>query len=298
MGNQGMAFEGNRLIKEWIWGGVIGPVREVHVWSDRPTHRGKMPLWWPQAIERPKETPPVPTTLDWDLWLGPAPWRPYHPAYVPFKWRGWWDFGSGGLGDMGIHNLAPVFSALKLGAPAGVTATSTPVFTETLPLAAMVHYEFPARGDMPAVTVHWYDGGLLPERPEELEDDRTLDPEDGIIFVGDRGKILVEGWGGEKPRLIPASRHKEFAPPPKTLQRSIGHYLEFIRACKTGGPTESNFGFSGPLTEAVLLGSVAIRLGGELAGEKLRWDSADLKVTNVPEADALLHYEYRKGWSL
>jgi predicted dehydrogenase len=298
MGNQGMAFEGNRLIKEWIWGGVIGPVREVHVWSDRPTHRGKMPLWWPQGIERPTDTPPVPATLNWDLWLGPAPWRPYHPAYVPFRWRGWWDFGSGGLGDMGIHNLAPVFSALKLGAPTSVTATSTPVFKETVPVAAVVHYEFPARGDMPAVKLHWYDGGLLPERPEELEDDRALDPEDGIIFVGDKGKILVEGWGGEKPRLIPAAKHKAFTPPPKTLPRSIGHYQEFVQACKQGTPTESNFGFSGPLTEAVLLGSVAIRLGGELSGERLRWDSANLKIPNVPEAEKFLHYEYRAGWSL
>jgi predicted dehydrogenase len=298
MGNQGMAFEGNRLIKEWIWGGVIGPVREVHVWSDRPTHRGKMPLWWPQAVERPADTPAVPTTLDWDLWLGPAPWRPYHPAYVPFKWRGWWDFGSGGLGDMGIHNLAPVFSALKLGPPASVTAASTPVFKETVPLAAIVHYEFPARGDMPPVKLHWYDGGLLPERPEELEDGRVLDPEDGIIFVGDKGKILVTGWGGESPRLIPDTRNRQFQRPPKTLPRSVGHYNEFIQACKQGTPTESNFDFSGTLTEVVLLGSVAIRLGGELIGEKLLWDSANLKVPNVPQADALLHYEYRKGWSL
>ena len=153
----------------------------------------------PQGIERPTDTPPVPDTLDWDLWLGPAPWRPYHPAYVPFKWRGWWDFGSGGLGDMGIHNLAPVFDALKLGPPVSVHASSTPVFKETVPLAAKVHYEFAARGDMPAVKLHWYDGGLLPERPEELEADRPLDPEDGIIFVGDKGKILVRGWGGESP---------------------------------------------------------------------------------------------------
>ena len=135
MGNQGMAFEGNRLINEWLADGAIGPVREVHVWSDRPTHRGKMPLWWAQGVERPKETPPVPATLDWDLWLGPAPVRPYHPAYAPFRWRGWWDFGSGGIGDMGIHNLAPVFSALKLGAPETVQASSTPVFPETVPLA-------------------------------------------------------------------------------------------------------------------------------------------------------------------
>lgn len=294
MGNQGMAFEGNRLIKEWIWGGVIGPVREVHVWSDRPTRRGKTPLWWPQGIDRPPETPAVPTTLDWDLWLGPAPRRPYHPAYHPFKWRGWWDFGSGGLGDMGIHNLAPVFDALKLGPPLSVQASSTPVFKETVPLAAMVHYEFAARDDMPAVKVHWYDGGLLPERPEELEPDRPLDAEDGIIFVGDQGKILVRGWGGESPRLIPESKHRDFKFPTKTLPRSIGHYEEWARACKQGTPTASHFGFAGPLTEAVLLGSIAIRSDGE----KLLWDSANLKVINSAEATALLHYPYRQGWVL
>lgn len=294
MGNQGMAFEGNRLINEWLWDGAIGPVREVHVWSDRPTHRGKMPLWWAQGIERPKETPPIPATLDWDLWLGPAPVRPYHPAYVPFRWRGWWDFGTGGLGDMGIHNLAPVFSALKLGAPESVQASSTPVFPETVPVAAMVHYQFPARGDMPPVKLHWYDGGLLPERPAELEANRELDPEDGIIFVGDKGKMLVTGWGGEHPRLLPESLDKGYKRPPKTLPRSIGHYLEWVAACKTGSVTRSDFSFAGPLTEAVLLGSVCIRNGGE----KLLWDSDNLKITNDPDANRFLHYEYRKGWSL
>jgi predicted dehydrogenase len=294
MGNQGMAFEGNRLLNEWIWAGAIGPVREAHVWSDRPTHRGKLPFWWPQGIERPTDTPPAPATLDWDLWLGPAPWRPYHPAYVPFKWRGWWDFGSGGLGDMGIHNIAPVFSALKLAAPASVHASSTPVFKETVPLACVVHYEFPARGEMPPVKLHWYDGGILPPRPDELEEDRELDPEDGVILVGDRGKILVEGWGGERPRLIPESRNKEYQRPPKTLPRSIGHHAEWVAACKTGSPTRSNFDFAGPLTEAVLLGMVSVRLGGE----KLHWDSAAFKVTNVPEANELLHYQYRPGWVL
>ena len=155
MGNQGMAFEGNRFIEEWLADGCIGTVREVHVWSDRPTSRGKLPGWWPQGIQRPTDTPPVPEKLDWDLWLGPAPERPYHPAYVPFKWRGWWDFGSGGLGDMGIHNLAPVFAALKLGAPTSLTASSTPVYPDSIPLANVVHYEFPARGEMPPVKLHW-----------------------------------------------------------------------------------------------------------------------------------------------
>jgi len=288
MGNQGMAFEGNRLINEWLWDGAIGPVREAHVWSDRPTHRGKTPLWWAQGIERPKDTPPVPPTMEWDLWLGPA------PAYAPFRWRGWWDFGSGGLGDMGIHNLAPVFSALKLGAPESVQASSTPVFPETVPVAAMVHYQFPARGEMPAVKLHWYDGGLLPERPAELEPNRELDPEDGIIFVGDKGKMIVTGWGGEHPRLLPETLDKEYKRPAKSLPRSIGHHKEWIEACKHGSETRSNFDFAGPLTEAVLLGSVCIRNGGE----KLIWDAENLKITNDPDANKFLHYEYRQGWSL
>ncbi len=292
MGNQGMAFEGNRLIKEWIWGGAIGAVREVHVWSDRPTHEGK--LFWAQGIEPPTDTPPVPPTLDWDLWLGPARYRPYHPAYVPFVWRGWWDFGSGGLGDMGVHNLAPVFTALKLTTPISVHSSSTLVYKESLPLASMVHYEFGPRGDLPAVTVHWYDGGLLPARPPELEDNRELPKEDGLLFVGDKGTMLVLGWGGESPRLIPEKRMQEYQRPPKTLPRSIGHYQEWIKACKEGTPTESNFDFAAPLTEALLLGTISVRLGGV----QLLWDSAAMQVTNVKEANNYLHYEYRKGWSL
>jgi len=294
MGNQGMAFEGNRQITEWLQDGAIGPVREVHVWSDRPTHSGKLPLWWAQGVERPTDTPAVPEKLDWNLWLGPAPMRPYHSAYAPFRWRGWWDFGSGGLGDMGIHNLAPVFSSLKLGAPESLVATSTAIYPDSVPLAAMVHYQFPARGDLPPVKLHWYDGGLLPERPAELDDNRELDHEDGIIFVGDKGKMVVTGWGGEHPRLIPDSRDKEYKRPPKTLPRSIGHHKEWIEACKGNGTTRSNFDFAGPLTEAVLLGSVCVRNGGE----KLLWDSANLRFTNDPDANKYLHYEYRKGWSL
>lgn len=292
MGNQGMAFEGNRLMKEWLWDGAIGSVREVHVWSDRPTHEGK--LFWQQGIERPTETPPVPPSLDWDLWLGPAPYRAYHPAYAPFVWRGWWDFGTGGLGDMGVHNLAPVFTALKLTAPASVHSSSTLVYPDSLPLASVVHYEFPSRGEMPAVTVHWYDGGLLPPRPPELEDGRSLDREDGIILVGDKGTMLVEGWGGRTPMLIPETKMQEYRKPPKTLPRSVGHYEEWIQACKEGTPTESDFAFGGPLTEALLLGTISVRLGGR----KLFWDSQQMAVTNVPEANDYLKYEYREGWEL
>lgn len=315
MGNQGMAFEGNRLLNEWIDAGVIGAVREVHAWSDRPTHAGR--LMWAQGVERPRDTPTPPATLDWDLWLGPAPERPYHPAYVPFAWRGWWDFGSGGLGDMGIHNLAPVFSALRLGAPESVDASSTLFNEETLPLASTVHYRFPARRvdlgsaartgfaaypapasgagevEMPAVAVHWYDGGLLPPRPEELRADEVLNPEDGIMLVGDKGKILVEGWGGERPRLLPTVRMEEFSPPPPRLPRSIGHHAEWLAACKGGPPARSNFDFSGPLTEAVLLGVAAVRAGGVL-----RWDAARMEAKNCAGMDGQIRKAYRKGWEL
>lgn len=291
MGNQGTAFDGPRRLIEWIQGGVIGNVTEVHVWSDRPTHMGK--LLWAQGMERPTDTPPIPPTLDWDLWLGPAPDRPYHPAYMPFIWRGWWDFGSGGLGDMGIHNIAPVFDALQLDAPTSVTASSTLFNADSLPLASAVHYHFPERGGRPPVELHWYDGGILPPRPDELEPGEELDPEDGIIFVGDGGKILVEGWGGNHPRLLPKARMEAFVPPPQTVPPSKGHHVEWIEACKGIGTTRSNFGFAGPLTESVLLGVVAVR-----TRRTLEWDSANLRVTNVPEANQFITKVYRDGWGL
>lgn len=294
MGNQGMAYPGNQQLNEWIQGGAIGAVREVHVWSDRPTQRGKMPLWWPQGVERPTDTPPVPPTLNWDLWLGPAPFRPYHSAYAPFRWRGWWDFGSGGLGDMGIHNLAPVFAALKLGAPQSVSASSTALVSDSVPLASLVHYRFPARGDLPPVTLHWYDGGLLPPRPEELADDEELDPEDGILFIGDKGKILVLGWGGEHPRILGRDGGQKYRRPPSDPAAHTRHVAAWLAACKGGPPTRSPFDFAGPLTEAVLLGAACVRHGGQ----KLIWDSANLKITNDARANELLRYEYRPGWSL
>ncbi|MBN1466883.1 Gfo/Idh/MocA family oxidoreductase [candidate division KSB1 bacterium] len=294
MGNQGMAFEGNRLIKEWLADGAIGTVREVHVWSDRPTHKGTTELYWPQGIEAPTDLPTKPESLDWDLWLGPAAERPYHPAYSHFVWRGWWDFGEGGLGDMGIHNIAPAYDALKLTAPTSVHASSTPAFPQTVPAASIVHYEFPANGDRPPLSLHWYDGGLLPPRPAQLEDERELPKEDGLIFIGDDGAMLVDGWGGASPRLLPESRMQEYAQPPKSLPRSIGHYAEWIKGCKDGTPTMSHFGFAGPLTEVCLLGLLSVRLGGK----KLQWDAENMRVTNDAEAIRLLHYDYRAGWSL
>ncbi|NIS50136.1 MAG: Gfo/Idh/MocA family oxidoreductase [Phycisphaerae bacterium] len=292
MGNQGQATERPRLLYEYIHGGAIGPVREVHVWTDRPL-RGLNSVYWPQGVERPKETPPVPDTLDWDLWLGPAPHRPYHPAYLPFNWRGWWDFGTGALGDIGCHALSPVFKALKLGPPKSVEAISTLVNKETYPVASAVHYEFAARGDMPPVKLTWYDGGMRPPRPDELEDDRQMGT-NGALFIGDKGKML----GG---RLIPESRMAEYGKPPQLLPRSPGHSEEWIRACKGGEPAGSNFvDHAGPLAEAVLLGNVALRpeLREKMNRTKLLWDGPNLKITNVGEANQFLRRDYRDGWTL
>jgi predicted dehydrogenase len=291
MGNQGQASEETRLICEYIWDGAIGPVREVHAWTDRPS-KGLFEVFWPQGVDRPKEEPPVPETLDWDLWLGPAPYRPYHPAYLPFKWRGWWDFGTGALGDMGCHILDPVFRALKLGHPTTVEASCTLVNRETYPLASIIHYQFPARDDMPPVRVTWYDGGLKPPRPEELEEERELES-GGTLFVGDKGKMLGH-------RLIPESRMKEYKKPPQILPRSPGHFEEWIEACKGGKPAGSNFNHAGPLTEVVLLGNVALRveLREKLTRARLHWDGPNMKIANLPEANDFLHRQYRQGWTL
>jgi predicted dehydrogenase len=291
MGNQGQASEGTRLVCENIWGGAIGHVREVHVWTDRPL-RGLDKVYWPQGVGRPEDTPPVPDGLDWDLWLGPAPKRPYHPAYVPFKWRGWWDFGTGALGDIGCHSIDPIWRALKLKAPLSVHAACTLVNNETFPVASRVTYQFGARGDMPPVKLHWYDGGMRPPRPDELEDGQHFG-DNGTMFVGDKGKMLGH-------MIIPESRRKEFGKAPKVLERSPGHHQEWIDACKGGKPAGSNFDHAGPLAEAVLLGNVALRpaIKEKLTRVSLLWDSENFKITNVPEANQYLHCQYREGYSL
>lgn len=284
MGNQGHAGEGNRLICEWIWDGAIGPVRKVYAWTNRPI--------WPQGIQRPREEPPQPSSMDWDLWLGPAPQRPYHPAYAPFKWRGWWDFGTGALGDMGCHILDSPFWALKLGHPLSVEASSTPTNGESYPLATIVRYKFPAREDMPPVELFWYSGGLMPPRPEELEEGRRLgDWDGGVIFEGDKGKLMC-GTYGKNPRLIPETKMQEYTLPPETIPRVAGIHEDWIAACKTGEPASSNFNVSGPLTEMVLLGNIAIRVG-----RRLLWDGENMVITNVPEANEFVHRECREGWS-
>jgi predicted dehydrogenase len=279
LGNQGQATEEARLECEMIWDGAIGPVHEVNVWS--PARFWSYPTW----EGRPRETPPVPDGLDWDLWLGPAPARPYHPAYCPWTWRNWWDFGTGLLGDLGCHRLSSVFKALKLSHPISVEASSTKVNPEIYPLGVIARYEFPARGDMPPVTLNWYDGGLKPPRPKELEPGHRIGP---VIYVGEKGKMA--GY-----TLIPESRMKAYGPrPPQVLSRSVGHHKEWIDACRGGEAAGSNFvDHGGLLTEVCLLGNVALRAGGKLA-----WDGPNMKVTNDRSANQYLRRTYRSGRTL
>jgi predicted dehydrogenase len=303
MGNQGRSGEGVRLIQEWIEDGAIGEVHEVHCWTNRPI--------WPQGIPRPTDTPAVPEGLDWDLWLGPAPVRPYHTAYHPFSWRSWLDFGCGALGDMACHVMDASYSTLKLGSPTSVTASlahqvvAAPredgtignqrlKYDDSFPPAAAIHFTFPARGrKLPALKLHWYDGGILPERPEELEVDRRL-PDSGTIFVGSKGKLMCETYS-EGPRLIPESRMQKYNRPKKSLPRVVGtHEQNWIEAILGKTKCTSPFDYAGPFTETVLLGNLALAF----AGKRLDWSGATMQVTNVPEANALVKHQYRAGWSL
>jgi len=287
MGNQGQAGEEARLIAELIWAGAIGTVREVHGGSNRT------PMISLRGIPRPRETPPVPKNLDWDLWIGPAPMRPYHPCYHPFSWRGWWDFGTGCLGDIGCHQFSAIFKALKPGHPTTVEASSSnhpygkEVRNETAPLASITRWEFPAAGDRAAFTLTWWDGGLRPPRPEELEADRGFGEDDWFYVIGEKGKIYGHS-------LIPYARAQEYGRPPRKLERSPGHYKEWINACKGGPPAGSNFvDHAAHLAEVVLLGNNAIRTPG-----KLRWDGENLRFTNSEAANKLINPPYREGWSL
>jgi predicted dehydrogenase len=291
MGNQGQAGDGPRRLREMIWDGVIGPVHEVHVWTDRPNN-GLLKTYWPQGVARPKDTPPVPPELEWDLFIGPAPMRPYNPAYHPFSWRGWWDFGTGALGDIGCHSLDPIFRALKLKYPKSVQAVSTLVNDETYPSGSIVQYEFEAREDMPPVTLKWYDGGLRPMILKDLDEGMKMGT-GGTLYVGEKGQILDD-------IILPKSLRESYKPPMPYIPSSPGHEEEWIRACKGGEPGGSNFDWAGPLTETVLLGNVAIRpeLKEKLSDQILEWDPDKFSFTNLPEADRFLRIEYREGWML
>jgi len=297
MGNQGHAAEGIRLLSEWIWDGAIGDVHEVHAWTPHPV--------WPQGMtKRPADTPPVPETIDWDCWLGPAPHRPFHPAYLNMLWRGWLDFGTGGLGDMGCHIFDHIIWSLKLAAPEHVQSSRShyvdkvtwdiPPLKEGYPRASMVTYQFPARKNMPPLKLYWYDGGLRPPIPDELEPGRAMgDAFGGAIYVGSKGKIVTGSHGASGCRLIPETAMQVYEKPAKTIPRSPGHHKEWLDACKGGAPALSNFDFAGPMTETVLLGNIAL-----LTGKKLYWDAEKMKITNDEEANQYLHRTYREGWSL
>jgi predicted dehydrogenase len=315
MGNQGQASKETRQLCELVWSGVIGKVHEAHIWTDRPSN-GLFNEYWPQGVSRPKDTPAVPSTLDWDLWLGPAPVRPYNPAYLPFKWRGWWDFGTGALGDIGCHSMDPVFRALKLGAPTTVQGASTRVNDETFPLGSMVTYHFPARTasaqannvhvtglsgveagevEMPPCKLVWYDGGLRPPRPDQLPEGQKMG-DNGKLLVGDKGFIL----SNVNNVVFPEACAKEAAAIKAKLPTSPGHYKEWIEACKGGKKPGSNFDWAGPLAESVLLGNVALRvqLREDLTLARLMWDSQNLRFTNLEDANKFVRTEYRAGWSL
>lgn len=295
MGNQAQATEETRRLQEFVMDGAIGAIHEAHIWTDRPS-RGLFAEYWPQGVSRPTDSPAVPDTLDWDLWLGPAPWRPYHPAYLPAKWRGWWDFGTGALGDIACHYFDPVFRALRLGAPISVEASSTRVNDETYPLGSMITYQFPARGGMPALKLVWCDGGLRPPRPPQIKDSDLMG-DNGHLLIGEKG-IINTDWS--KWRIYPEKLAKEYGEPPKKLERSPGHHQEWVNACKGGPKAGSNFDWAGPMTEVVLLGNVALRtqLRERLTRSVLQWDSEKLAFSNVPEANQFLRREYRQGWSV
>jgi len=284
MGIQIHAEDTVKVVVEIIKSGKIGEVRKVDIFSNKNWGGGT----------RPQEGQPVPETLDWDLWLGPAPWRPYHKAYVPGNWRRWWDFGTGTLGDMGCHIIDPAFWALDLKYPISVEAHPGKFNDETYPEATVVRWEFPERdnplgGKLPPVTVTWYDGTNRPFLPREFEPGRKL-PGQGGLYYGEKGTIMAPHMGG--PRLIPESKMKGFKVEP-FLPRGINHYQEWIRACKGGPKPSANFDYSGPLSETILLGNVAAR-----AGQKLFWDGPNFKITNISDGEKYLKREYREGWSL
>lgn len=289
MGNQGHAGNGCRVLKEWVAAGVLGDVTEVHCWTDRPI--------WPQGISAPdhsKMMPVVPSTLDWDLWLGVAAPREYDPAYLPFTWRGYWDFGTGALGDMGCHILDGAYYALELGSPTHVEAVSAKQTVVSAPTASVVTYRFPARGSMPALKLTWYDGGLKPSLPDALEPGRLLDS-NGTLLIVSKATVLADTYY-DKVTIIPDAKMAEFTPtlPGKTIPRiEGGHFQEWVRACKGGVPAGSNFDYASGLAEVALLSNLAIR-----ARRPIEWDGAGMKVTNFPDANRYVTKQYRPGFGV
>jgi len=289
MGNQGHAGEGVRKIRELVEAGAIGTVKEVRFWTNRP--------WWPQGIDRPLQEFYVPATLDWNLWLGPAPERPYNPAYAPFKWRGWWDFGTGTLGDMACHIMDAAFWTLDLGFPTRVEPESQPLFKETAPAASRITWSFPAKGSRSELKVVWSDNSLYPARPAEVGDEAAWPPDTGggQLWTGTDGK-LVAGTYADDPTLLDPARQADVVshPPAQKYTRSPGVYAEWIAACKGGPPANSAFDtYSGPFTEMVMLGCLAVRMG-----RTLEVNPQTGQITNVQVPAEYITPTYRPGWSL
>ena len=293
MGNQGTGTPTFRQAVEIIRSGALGTVREVHAWTDRPFNlgpNGRGPMLWSQGVGRPQDTPAVPSHLKWDLWLGPAPKRSYHPLYHPFKWRGWWDFGSCVLGDMVCHNANLAYMALKLTAPTSIEVQHEGLTGETGPRWSVMKYEFPARGDLPPVKLTWYEGGKKP--PKQLGLGHAL-PNNGSLIVGAKGSLLTLNMYCTIYKLLPEEKFRDFKPLEPTLPRGPGHHAEWIRACKGESIPMSNFDYASQLVEAMLVGNVAMRVG-----KKLDWDADNLNARGCPEADQFIRPTYRKGWSL
>jgi predicted dehydrogenase len=287
MGNQGHALQGWRLVYEWVNSGKLGTIKEVHTWTDRPI--------WPQGVERPEGEDPVPSSLNWDVWLGPAPVRPYKKdTYHQFAWRGWWDFGAGALGDMACHTMDGLFWALDPGYPTVIEpVATTAVNNETFPKVSILRWEFPRKGLRPGFVAYWYDGGLVPRVPDDLELGRHL-PATGNLFVGSKATLLVSGDYGESPRIIPETKMQKIGKPKQMLDRSPGHYREWVMACVGEKPIDypkSNFNYAAPMTESILLGNIALKVG-----RRLEWDGVEMKFTNDAEANQYVSKEYRQGW--
>jgi predicted dehydrogenase len=296
MGNGGHANEGNRRVVEYVRSGILGDIKEVHTWTNRPV--------WPQGVARRPPAKLVPANLDWDCWLGPAPYRDYHDGLHAFAWRGWFEFGCGAVGDMGCHTWDCVFWAMDPDYPSTVELIKIEGRNEeTFPTRCHFKWAFPAKGNRPAFDACWYEGGMKPDVPEEMlkdpaREDKNL-PGSGSLFVGTKGKMLVAGDYGENPRLIPESFHRDAGAPPRILERSPGHKNEWIMACRGERPWNypgTNFAeYAGPLTEVMLLGAIAQRIGE--AGFKIECDPVG-RIIKTKEALAFAHREYRQGWTL
>lgn len=309
MGNQGASGDGVRLMREWYNAGLIGDATEIHVWTNRPV--------WPQGMGNPKGKDEIPKELNWDLWLGPAKYEEYHKEFLPFNWRGYWAYGTGALGDMGCHLIDPAFKTVGLGYPSEVECSEGAIFEkmwnasiypESCPISSSVKLKFPMKNGKPDVKLYWMDGGIVPERPDELGPDERMGGDDGgVIITGTKGKIMCECYGAN-PTLLPTSKTKDINVPQTLARVPEGHYVQWVNACIAGfgkAETSSTFDYAGPLTETILMGNLALRSyiikdgNGKFPGrKKLLWDAQNMKITNFDEANQYVKREYRDGWKL